>query len=130
MTLLVRDNAMDHPPFVIRIQNFLGAKMFLFVSLNKLWRGLYVRKTGNTMEDWNRTKTKAMDMLDSVPLLELASNYGLDLERFLIFPSTTKYSRESEESSERLVVGLKQWLVSKPKLLLLELFSIVFVLMS
>ncbi len=108
---------MGHPPFVIRIQKFLGTKMFLFASLNKLWRGLYVRKMGNTMEDWNRTLTKAMAMLDSVPLLELASNYGLDLQRFLIFQSSNKCSWESEASRERLVAGLEQWLlISKPKI--------------
>ncbi len=108
MPLLVLGNAMDHPPFVNAIQKFLGAKMLIFVSLNKLWHGLYVKKTGNIREDYNHMVTRVMDMLDSISLLELASDYGLDLENFYMFSPSIKYSL-TEETKSRLV-ACEWWL--------------------
>ncbi len=127
MTLLVPDNAMNHPPFVIDIQSFLGGKMFLFSSLSKLWYELYVRKTGDVREDWYRRTTKAIDMLESVPLLELANDYGLSLERFLIF-SPIKHPWKGKESEEGLVLllGLEQRILISKSKLLLSLFRVLF----
>ncbi len=103
MTLLVLENAMGHVPFVITIQKFLGSRMHIFATFCKLWHRLYTLKTGITKYDMFQVKTRVLDMLESVSLLELARDYGLDLDTYYVYLRGIPESL-TEETKAKLVL--------------------------